>query len=123
MIHVSAQGGFRFITGDSSVTYISAGSTGWSTTSTRSAETSIPPVDSQAVLDGVTDMEASTWEHTAEDGSGQGVRHIGPMAEEFHEAFDLGDTGLNSINADGVAFAAIQGLSQKRDERPNSSPM
>jgi chromosome segregation ATPase len=41
------------------------------------------------------------------------------MAGDFHEAFDVGssDEHINSINADGVAFAAIQGLSAKLDER------
>jgi chromosome segregation ATPase len=40
------------------------------------------------------------------------------MAEEFHDAFDVGDSDehINSINADGVAFAAVQGLSAKLDD-------
>ena len=40
------------------------------------------------------------------------MRHLGPMAEEFYAAFGLGDTeqGILSTDADGVAFAAIQGL-------------
>ena len=40
------------------------------------------------------------------------------MAEDFHEVVDVGtsDDHINSINADGVALAAIQGLSQTLDE-------
>ena len=47
---------------------------------------------------------------------------MGPMAGEFSEAFSLGDDDgtISSIDTDGVAFAAIQGLAiqleQKRDE-------
>ena len=40
------------------------------------------------------------------------------MAEDFHEVVDVGtsDDHINSINADGVALAAIQGLSKNLDE-------
>lgn len=118
--HVSATGGFRFITGSSrspNVTYIPGDSAGWTTASTRTAKTNIDPVDPQGVLAGVEEMEVATWEYRDGDGAGQGVRHIGPMAEDFHDAVDVGDSDdhINSINADGVAFAAIQGLSMKLD--------
>jgi trimeric autotransporter adhesin len=44
-----------------------------------------------------------------------GIRHLGPMAQDFKAAFGLGetDTGITSVDADGVALAAIQGLNQK----------
>lgn len=37
-------------------------------------------------------------------------RHIGPMAQDFHKAFGLGDdvTTIASIDAYGVALAAIK---------------
>jgi hypothetical protein len=116
---VGATGGVRFITGGSSVTYIDSGSTGWSTTSSRAVKTNIDPVDPEDALAGVEEMEVATWEYTDEDGDGAGTTHIGPMAEEFHDAFDVGssDEHINSINADGVALAAIQGLSAKLDEK------
>ncbi|PSQ35430.1 hypothetical protein BRD08_07110, partial [Halobacteriales archaeon SW_10_66_29] len=87
---VSAQGGVRFITGSSSVTYISGDSTGWSTTSTRTAKTNFEPVDTEAVVDGVADMDVSTWEYRDDEGEGQGERHIGPVAEQFHDIVDVG---------------------------------
>ena len=42
------------------------------------------------------------------------VRHVGPMAQDFHAAFGLGgdDKHINTVDADGVALAAIQGLHQ-----------
>ena len=115
---VSAQGGVRFITGSQSVTYIDARTAGWTTASTRSAKTNIDPVDPEAILDGVTEMEVATWEYKDDDGEGAGTRHVGPMAEDFHEVVDVGtsDDHINSINADGVALAAIQGLSKTLDE-------
>jgi len=40
------------------------------------------------------------------------VRYLGPSSEDFKAAFDLGasDQAINTGNAQGVAFAAIQGL-------------
>jgi hypothetical protein len=116
---VSATGGVRFITGSSSVTYISGGSTGWSTTSTRTAKTNFEPVDTEAVVDGVADMDVSTWEYRDDEGEGQGERHIGPVAEQFHDIVDVGtsDEHINSINADGVLFAAVQGINEKLEDR------
>jgi hypothetical protein len=117
--HVKSVFGVRFVTsGDNSqVAYISNTSAGWSNTSTRAVKTNIEPVEPESVLSGVESLEVSTWEYATEDGDGQGERHMGPMAEGFHEAFDVGDNdaAINSINADGVAFAAIQGLSAKLD--------
>ena len=40
---------------------------------------------------------------------------MGPMAQDFRDAFGLGETelGISTIDADGVALAAIQGLNAK----------
>ena len=41
--------------------------------------------------------------------------HIGPMAEDFKDAFGMAGDGksIGTVDADGVALAAIQGLNQK----------
>jgi cell shape-determining protein MreC len=43
---------------------------------------------------------------------------MGPMAQDFYAAFRLGsgDTTITSVDPDGVALAAIQGLNQKLEE-------
>ena len=114
---VGARDGVRFITGSSSVTYIDGGTTGWSTTSTRSAKTDVTRADPTAVLEAVEAMPISTWEYKTESGEGAGTRHIGPMAEDFHGAlpYDLGSSEdhINSLNADGVALGAVKGLARK----------
>jgi hypothetical protein len=115
---VSATGGVRFITGSSSVTYIDAASTGWSTASSRTVKTNIQSINPREALAGVEEMEVATWEYEDDNGEGAGTTHIGPMAEDFHDAFDVGssDKHINSINSDGVALAAIQGLSSKLND-------
>jgi hypothetical protein len=45
------------------------------------------------------------------------------MAQDFHAAFGLGpdDKHISSVDADGVALAAIQGLNEKVDVRSERS--
>jgi hypothetical protein len=56
-------------------------------------------------------MPVETWTAKGQDPS---IRHIGPMAQDFAAAFGLGedDTHIATIDAEGVALAAIQGLYQ-----------
>ena len=56
------------------------------------------------------------WNYKTQD---RAVRHIGPTAQDFKAAFDVGesDTGISSVDADGVALAAIKGLNQKLEEQ------
>lgn len=61
-------------------------------------------------------MPVSTWNYKGADPS---LRMLGPTAQDFLAAFRLGksDTTIAGGNADGVAFAAIQGLHQIMEEK------
>ena len=54
-------------------------------------------------------MPVSTWNYTSQDPS---IRHIGPMAQDFYATFGVGEDErrISTIDADGVALAAIQAL-------------
>ena len=87
-------------------------------TSARAKKTNVEPVDPERVLAGVESLDVSTWEFIDTDDG----RHLGPMAGAFHETFDVGgdDGTISTVDADGVAFAAIQGLTERHaatDER------
>lgn len=86
----------------------------FNTTSTRTAKTAVDTVDPESVLDGVDSLDVRTWEFTDSDG-----QHMGPMAEEFSETFDLGadEESIATVDADGVALAAIQGLSERLERK------
>ncbi len=88
----------------------------WVNNSDRTAKENLAPVDWQEVLQRLAAMPISTWSYKAEDAS---VRHMGPMAQDFYAAFGLGDsdTSIGTIDADGVALAAIQGLYQRSQEQ------
>ena len=44
---------------------------------------------------------------------------MGPMAQDFYAAFHLGgsDTTITTVDPDGVALAAIQGLNEKLEKK------
>ncbi len=58
----------------------------------------------------------ATWSYKSQDPS---IRHIGPMAQDFAEAFQVGEDSkhITTVDADGVALAAIQGLNEIVKER------
>jgi hypothetical protein len=81
-----------------------------SSLSDRNAKANFSPVDASGVLEKVARLPISTWSFKDESG----IRHIGPMAQDFYAAFQVGldDKSICSVDADGVALAAIQGLYQ-----------
>ncbi len=83
--------------------------------SDRNAKTSFASVDPAAVLEKVTQLSIQEWRFKNEP---EQVKHLGPMAQDFRSAFGLGEipTAIATVDADGVALAAIQGLNQKLTE-------
>lgn len=83
--------------------------------SSREAKQEFAPVDGREVLDRLSRVPISTWTYK----NSPEVPHMGPMAEDFFEAFRLNGTrhGIGAVDADGVAFAAIQGLYEVVQEK------
>jgi hypothetical protein len=79
--------------------------------SDRNLKENFAPVDSRQVLEKVAALPIARWNFKAD---GQ-TPHLGPVAQDFHAAFGLGtdDKHIATVDADGVALAAIQGLNQK----------
>jgi hypothetical protein len=67
------------------------------------------PVNGQELLEKLAALPVSTWNYKWEDAS---VRHLGPMAQDFHAAFGLGDSDkvIHMIDANGVVVVALQAL-------------
>ena len=86
----------------------------WTNASSRSLKTAFEAIDPLAVLAKVADLPVQGWRYKVEDAS---TRHIGPVAEDFQRLFGLGDgESIGTVDANGVALAAIQGLVQKMDQ-------
>ena len=87
----------------------------WINSSDRNAKENLQPVSAREVLAKVTALPISRWTYKNSDGS----THLGPMAQDFRSAFELGadNTSIATVDADGVALAAIQGLSEVVKEK------
>jgi len=112
-----ATGGFRFRTNLAGTTgcNLPAGSGVFNCTSSRATKENFLFVNGGDVLSRLRDIDVSTWNYTSE---GRTVRHMGPMAEDFYRAFQLG-TGNTSIGVQdltGVSLAAIKELHQRTDQ-------
>lgn len=68
-------------------------------------KTAFSPVDGREILDRLRTVPILSWRYRTEDPA---ARHIGPTAQDFHQAFQVGtDEGyINSMDADGIAMAA-----------------
>ncbi|MBK9606415.1 MAG: tail fiber domain-containing protein [Betaproteobacteria bacterium] len=112
-----ATGGVYFVTainGSGTATagvYMAAGGNAWSPLSDRTSKANLAPVDARAVMEKLARIPISTWNYKTQDAA---IRHIGPMAQDFAAAFGVGEDErhITTIDADGVALAALQGLYQ-----------
>ena len=84
--------------------------------SDRNAKADFAAVDNASILERVSKLNIQQWRFKAET---KGVKHIGPMAQDFRAAFGLGEnpTAIATVDADGVALAAIQGLNEKLEQK------
>jgi hypothetical protein len=89
--------------------------TAFVTTSDRDAKESFARVSSAEVLAKVVALPISEWSFKQMPGA----RHMGPTAQDFYATFGLGgsDTTITTVDPDGVALAAIQGLNQKLEQK------
>ncbi len=81
----------------------------WTNGSDRNSKRGFEPVNARQILEKVVQLPVTQWQYKGEPDR---VRHIGPTAQDFYAAFQLGnsDKHIGTIDTDGVALAAIQGL-------------
>lgn len=86
----------------------------WVNASSRALKEGFAQVDVRGVLDKVVALPVTLWNYRT---SAEGT-HLGPVAEDFKAAFGLAGDGksISTVDADGVALAAIQGLNAKLEE-------
>ncbi len=82
--------------------------------SSKNLKENLEVIDKLDVLEKVNKLSIQQWNYIRDE---DGVKHIGPMAEDFYGAFNLGSTkkGISSVDVSGVALAAIQGLKFEKD--------
>ncbi len=83
--------------------------------SDRNAKIRIEPVDVADILEKVRTLPVAAWTYRND---ASGARHLGPMAQDFHATFGLGEkeTGISSLDSSGVALAAIKALAERNKQ-------
>jgi hypothetical protein len=106
---------FRAVSGQMIATstgaFLSTGGV-WTNASDRNLKTNFASLDGRQILARLATIPVGSWNYKSENDS---IRHIGPMAQDFYAAFQVGadDKHISTIDEGGVALAAIQGLNQK----------
>jgi hypothetical protein len=100
----------RFIN-TSTGAHLTTGGT-WTNASSRALKTAFEAIDASDILGRVLALQLTRWQYR--DSPAEGA-HLGPVAEDFYAAFGLGADGraISTVDASGVALAAIQGLNAK----------
>src|SRR5438876_2230919 len=90
---------------------VNGGCIGCSPPSDRNLKTNFSKINPRLILSRLASVPVQTWTYKSDANS---VRHLGPTAQDFRAAFGLGDSDriINTVDADGVALAAIQALYQ-----------
>jgi hypothetical protein len=88
--------------------------TAFNPSSDRNLKEHFAPVNPREILNQVAALEISRWNFIGD----ARTPHLGPMAQDFYAAFALGtdEKHIATVDADGVALAAIQGLNQKLEQ-------
>ncbi len=82
--------------------------------SDRNLKEKFTSINPKEILERVVAMPISSWNFKKDETE----RHIGPMAQDFYAAFNVGpdDKHIATVDEGGVALAAIQGLNEKLQE-------
>lgn len=111
---IRAAGGVRLYTNASTTTgvYLSSGGSSWNVVSDRNMKLDFGAMDGEDVLTRLRDVPVTSWRYRDEED--RSIRHVGPMAQDWHRAFALGDdVTINMSDFDGINLAAIQALERR----------
>ena len=83
--------------------------------SDENRKTGFRDLDGELVLGKLAAMPVREWSYTTQDAA---IRHVGPTAQDFRAAFGLGesDVRIGSVDADGIALAAVKALETRTRE-------
>ena len=86
----------------------------WQNSSDVNRKRTFLPADGEDVLRRLRAMPIQTWTYNVED---DGVRHLGPTAQDFMAAFGLGtdEKSIGTVDADGVALLGVQTLDRRTE--------
>jgi len=89
--------------------------TTWVNACDRNLKENFTPLDDQEILSRLESVPIQKWNYKDEPKA----THIGPVAQDFYAAYQLGDDdkSIGTVDADGIAFAAIKALHKTMKEQ------
>jgi hypothetical protein len=83
--------------------------------SDRNKKENFAEIDARQILEKVASLPIQQWNYKDDENK---VLHVGPMAQDFYAAFNVGadDKHIATVDADGIALAAIKALKAEKDE-------
>jgi hypothetical protein len=85
----------------------------WTDVSDRNKKEDISKMDKNEILQKIISLDITRWKYkgTADE------FHIGPMADDFHHLFSVGnDSAISAMDKTGVALLAIQALANENED-------
>jgi hypothetical protein len=114
---IRASGGVVFYT-DSSLTngvQLFPGGGAWASVSDRNKKENFKVESEEEILEKITQLKITSWNYKSQS---KRIRHIGPMAQDFHSIFGFGEneTTICTVDIDGVALLGIKGLEKRTSD-------
>ncbi len=117
---IRAAGGTKIFsnTEQSAGVTIHAGASAWAVNSDRNLKENFTIIDGKELLEKIAALPISKWNYKTQS---RNIKHIGPVAQDFHAAFGLGDDDvtISTIDPAGVALAGIKELIEENRQLRN----
>lgn len=94
---------------------LAAGGGAWANISDKNKKENFQDIDKQEVLNKLSAFKIYNWNYKSQD---KAIRHIGPFAQDFYSAFNLGTSEKSIVTSDisGVNMVAIQALDENNKQ-------
>lgn len=116
---VRSAGGVRLFTNATMTVgvQVAAGGSSWAVISDRNKKLDFRNVDGEHLLTTLRSVPVTTWRYKDEED--KTTLHIGPMAQDWHQAFGFttDDKTINMSDLDGVNLAAVKALEARTAEQ------
>jgi len=111
---VRASGGTNFFSDPGSTMGVTlpAGGGSWASVSDKNKKENFEQLNGEDVLKKIRRLKITSWNYISQ---ADGIKHIGPTAQDFYKAFHLGESreSISMIDMDGITLLGIKSLYQQ----------